>query len=88
MKLDRHELQKQLFEHIDVLNERFKDRKFKIINDINVDNKTYNKASLDCLKGCRRSTVISSRPKKQLLEAIKLFDLGSYMFQESTGYFD
>tara|TARA_R110002020_G_scaffold45432_1_gene129927 strand:+ start:85 stop:354 length:270 start_codon:yes stop_codon:yes gene_type:complete len=88
MKLDRHELQKQILDHIDVLNERFTDRKFRLKYYAHSMKKKYGDVGLQCLTDTgRRSTVIPARPEKQLLEAIQLFDLGCYMYQESVGYF-
>jgi len=82
-------LTKQILNHIDVLNERFSDREFRLKHDaMSIKNKEINVAMQCMITGSGKySTVISARPKKQLLEAIQLFDLGCYMYQESAGYF-
>ena len=86
LKLTNSALTGLILGHIDILNERFTDREFQMhytiepIKDYNHDvslQYRYNDSE-------EWKSITPSIPKKQLLEAIKLFDHGSYMYMEST----
>ena len=86
LKLTNATLTKYIRSYIDILNQRFTDREFRMhytVEDITARN---HKVSLQFRYNDSEEwkSVTSPTSKKQLLEAVKLFDRGSYMYMEST----
>ena len=90
LKLTDSDLTAQILTYIDMMNERFSDRKFRMHYAVKDIADPYHEVSLEYRRNDFEEWIRFMRPmpKKQLFEAIKFFDLGSYMYQESTGYFD
>jgi hypothetical protein len=86
LKLTTTELTGLILNHIDILNERFLDREFRMYYTVEDITDRHHKVSLQYRYNDSEEwkAVTSPTPKKQLLEAVKLFDCGSYMYQEAT----
>ena len=84
LKLTNAEVTELIHEYVDILNDRFTDYHFTLKYYAYSMKAKQPVVALQCFTDPGLKIVIPARPKKQLLEAIKLFDLGSYMHKEST----
>tara|TARA_Y100001963_G_scaffold156383_1_gene249843 strand:+ start:733 stop:1011 length:279 start_codon:yes stop_codon:yes gene_type:complete len=89
LKLTNSAVTAQIRTYIEMMNERFSDRKFRMHYAMEDPTDPFHEVVLQYSLNADGQWLAVTRPmpKKQLFEAIKLLDLGSYMFQESIGNF-